>query len=129
MRRPALIVLLALAALATDTALGAGGLSPGVYVTKLTGATPRTLNGTWRLAFTAGHFSLKRNGKAAVAGLTTLSGRRVTFRDVSGSYRCIGSQAVGTYRWTLRGKSLTLTVVRDGCSGRKAVLTNGFTKV
>jgi hypothetical protein len=120
MGRSVLMMLaLALAALAASPALGAGGLSPGVYVL--------ALNGTWRLAFVGRHFSIKRNGKAAVAGLTTISAKRVTFRDMSGPYRCTGSQAVGTYRWSRSGKSLTLTVVRDACSGRKAILTNGFT--
>jgi hypothetical protein len=123
------LALAALAALAASPALGAGGLSPGVYVTKVTGATPLTLNGTWRLAFVGSHFSIKRNGKAAVAGLATISGKRVTFRDMSGPYRCTGSQAVGTYRWSRSGKSLTLTVIRDACSGRKAILTNGFTRL
>jgi hypothetical protein len=126
--RTALVLALAgsLTALAASAAVG---LSPGVYVTRVTGATPAPLNGTWRLGFKGTHFTITRNGKPAAAGRATISGRRVVFRDTAGSYRCPPSQAVGTYRWSLRRSSLTLSVVRDDCSGRKAILTNGFTRV
>jgi hypothetical protein len=124
---PALAV--SAAALAAGSASAAVGLSPGLYVTKVTGATPAPLNGTWRLAFKGKNFTITRNGKPAVAGRVTISGRRVVFHDTAGSYRCPPAQAVGTYRWSLRRNSLTLSVVRDDCSGRKAILTNGFTRV
>jgi hypothetical protein len=129
--RIALVLALAgaLAAFAAASASAAVGLSPGVYVTRVTGATPAPLNGTWRLGFKGKHFTITRNGKPAAAGRVTISGRRVVFRDTAGSYRCPPSQAVGTYRWSLRQSSLTLSVVRDDCSGRKAILTNGFTRL
>jgi hypothetical protein len=126
---PALAVSAAAATLAVGSAPAAVGLSPGVYVTKVSGATPAPLNGTWRLAFKGKNFTITRNGKPAVAGRAMISGRRVVFHDTAGSYRCLPSQAVGTYRWLLRRSSLTLSVVRDDCSGRKAILTNGFTRV
>ena len=110
------------------SAFAAGGISPGVYVTKITGATPAALNSTWRLVLKGKRFTITRNGKPAVAGQVVISGSKISFHDLSGRYRCTGAQAIGSYRWYLRGSSLTFRVVRDACSGRKAILTNGFTK-
>lgn len=122
------LVLAALVAgLAATVAAASVGL-PGTYVTRVTGATPSALNGTWRLAVTRTRYGITRNGRPAVAGSVALSSKRITFHDRAGLYRCEPSQAVGTYAWSLRGKNLTLRVVKDACSGRKAILTNGFTK-
>ncbi len=126
MKKPVLILAVALAGFAVASASAAGGLSPGTYLTKVSGATPAVLNGTWRLVFKGKGFSITRNGQAAVAGLAKIAGTKVTFIDVSGRYRCTAAQAAGTYTWFQRGSSLTLRVVRDACSGRKAILTNGF---
>ena len=128
MKRTMLVLVLTLAGLASVPAYAAGGLSPGVYVTKITGATPTALNGSWRLALKGKRFTITRNGKPAVAGQATITGSKISFHDLSGRYRCTGTQAIGSYRWYLRASSLTLRVIRDACSGRKAILTNGFAK-
>jgi hypothetical protein len=123
----ALVLAALVAGLAAASAAASVGL-PGTYVTKVAGAAPSALNGTWRLAVAPKRFAITKNGRPAVAGTVALSSKRVTFHDRAGLYRCRPSQAVGTYAWSLRGKSLTLRVVKDACSGRKAILTNGFTK-
>ena len=128
MKRPMLVLAVALTGLASVPAFAAGGLSPGVYVTKITGATPAVLNSSWRLALKGNRFTTTRNNKPAVAGVATITGSKISFHDLSGPYRCTGSQAIGSYHWYLRGTGLTFRVVRDACSGRKAILTNGFTK-
>jgi hypothetical protein len=123
-----IVVLAVVAAGLAAPAAGATGLAPGTYVTKVSGATPALLNGTWRLALTPKRFTITRNRQAAIGGSVAISSKRVTFHDLSGPLRCTGSQAVGTYAWHLRGKTLTLTAVKDPCQGRKAVLTHAFTK-
>jgi hypothetical protein len=123
-----LVLAVVVAGLAAAVAAAAVGPAPGVYVTKETGATPSVLNGTWRLTLSRKRFTLTKNRSPAVAGSVAVSSKRITFHDLSGRYRCRGSQAVGTYGWYLRGRSLTLTVVKDPCSPRQAILTNGFTK-
>src|SRR3954453_9676641 len=122
------VVLVVAAAGLAAAAVASAGLAPATYMTKVTGATPAVLNGTWRLTVTKKRFTITRNRQPALAGSVAISAKRVTFHDLTGPFRCTGSQAVGTYAWRLRGKSLTLTVVKDACSGRKAILTNGFTR-
>jgi len=116
-------------ALAVGQALASTGLWPHVYTTRITGATPAALNGTWRLSVGPASYAITKNGRLAVGGTATYAGHHVTLHDLTGSYRCRGSQAVGTYAWSVLGNKLTLRVVKDACSGRKAILTNGFTRV
>jgi hypothetical protein len=52
-------------------------------------------------------------------------GNGITFHDASGPYACIGAQAVGSYVWRVTN-NVELHVVSDNCSGREAVLTNGW---
>ena len=126
--RKVLVLVVVVAGLAAAATAASAGPAPGAYVTKVTGATPSLLNGTWRLTLSQKHFTITRNRQPALAGSVAISAKRITFHDLSGPFRCTGSQAVGTYAWSLRGKSLTFTAVKDACSGRKAILTNGFTK-
>lgn len=126
--RKALVLVVIVAGLAATAAAASTGPAPGVYVTKVTGATPALLNGTWRLTLSKTRFAITRNGQPAIAGSVAITPKKITFHDLSGPFRCIGSQAVGTYGWRLKGKSLKLTAVKDACGGRKAVLTHSFTK-
>jgi hypothetical protein len=126
--RKVVVFVVAAGLAATAVAAAAAGPAPGTYVTKLSGATPPVLNGTWRLTLSQKHFAITKNRQPALAGSVATTLRKITFHDLSGPYRCTGSQAIGTYAWHLRGKSLTFTVVKDACVGRKAILTHGFTK-
>jgi hypothetical protein len=126
--RNVVVLAVVAACLAAGASAASVGLAPGTYVTKVSGATPALLNGTWRLTVTKKRYTVTRNRQPAIAGSVAISSKRVSFHDLSGPFRCQGSQAVGTYAWRLRGKSLTLTAVQDACSGRKAILTHGFTK-
>jgi serine/threonine-protein kinase len=119
----------AIAALLLLAGGGTRGLNPGSYMTQISGATPATLNGTWRLVLRRKRFALTRNSASAVTGFLSTSQNRLTFHDLTGPYRCPGAEAVGSYAQSLSGKNLTLTVVQDSCSARKAILTNGFTKL
>ena len=113
--------------LAAPAAASAGGLWPHVYSTKITGATPAVLNGTWRLSLQKAAFSVTKGGAAALSGSLTIAGNRVTFRDLAGPFACRGSQVTGTYTWRLQGN--TLTPVSDKCTGRRTILTRPFTLV
>jgi hypothetical protein len=112
-------------------ALGAptAPFAPRVYSTKITGATPAVLNGTWRLAVKQGTFSVAKGTALAVSGTVRIAGQRITFHDLAGPFSCRGAQATGVYSWRLSGKRLTLTAVREPCAGRKTILTKPFTRV
>jgi hypothetical protein len=57
------------------------------------------------------------------------AGGRTTFHDLAGPFACRGAQATGVYSWRLVGRRLTLTAVREPCSGRKTILTKPFTRI
>jgi len=117
------------AACACALAAGAGASpDPGVYQTRISGAAPAVLNGTWRITFGGGSFRITRNRVEAVGGFTSIRGSTITFEDWFGPYRCKGGQQKGTYRWRLSG-TLTFVVVRDPCAGRRTVLVRGFAKL
>jgi hypothetical protein len=117
------------AAVSAASALALGGFSPGVYQTKITGAKPAVLNGTWRLSLNAPGFAITKNLTTAVAGTIAIAGNKITFTDIAGPLRCTGGQVKGTYTWSLKGKALTLKPVSEKCAGRKLVLTHAFTKL
>jgi hypothetical protein len=122
------------AALVTVVAVAAASaaaprLSPGVYTTRITGATPSYLNGTWRIAFNSPGFTVSKNGAAAIVGTVQIVGNKVTFRDRTGPLACSGAASTGTYTWRLAGKRLTFTRVKDSCQGRPVVLRRSFTKI
>jgi len=126
--------MLLVSAIAGTLAVGAGAaanpLWTHVYRTTIKGAAPAALNGSWVMTLTPTTFTVAKTGqRLAVGGTLSYSGNRVTFRDAAGPVACRGTQAVGTYSWSLVGNRLTLRPVKDSCSGRKAILTNGFTRV
>ena len=130
MKRMVVLATICMTGVAAAGALGASSsLNPGVYSTKITGARVAPLNGSWMLALSGPAYTLARNKATAVAGTATIAGGKITFRDLAGPYRCAVSQASGTYKWTLKGKTLTFKPVSDLCVGRKSVLAHKFTKI
>jgi hypothetical protein len=121
MGRRLLVATLAILLIGAAAAVAKGGLS-GTFKTTLSGGPP-ALNGKWQLKFSGSHFAIRRNAKKVVQGRVSYGVGKLTLTDTSGSYSCSGAQRKGTYRYRLSGGSLTLTVVKDSCSGRKAVLT------
>jgi hypothetical protein len=122
---------LALAAVAATPAAGsrAASIGPHVYSTRITGAKPAVLNGTWRLTVNRKSFSVARGTMLAVSGTARIVGNRITFHDLAGPFSCRGVQATGVYSWRLSGNHLTLTAVREPCTGRKTILTKSFTQI
>jgi hypothetical protein len=122
----------ALAVAATVAAARAGNaasIAPHVYSTKISGAAPAVLNGTWRLAVRSTAFSVTKGATPAVSGSVRIAGNRITFHDLGGPFACRGTQATGVYGWRIAGTRLTLTAVREPCAGRKTILTKPFTRV
>jgi hypothetical protein len=134
MRRIMLGAVAAAVALAAVTAAPATGsptayIGPHVYSTKIVGATPAALDGTWRLTVNRRSFSVAKGAMLAVSGTARIVGNRITFHDLGGPFSCRGAQATGLYSWRVSGKRLTLTAVREPCAGRKTILTKPFTRI
>jgi len=120
----------ALAAVTAAPATGsAAAIGPHVYSTKIVGATPAVLDGTWRLTVNRRSFSVAKGTMFAVSGTARIVGNRITFHDLGGPFSCRGAQATGVYSWRVSGKRLTLTAVREPCTGRKTILTKPFTRI
>ena len=120
----------ALAPVAAAPATGsAAAIGPHVYSTKIVGATPAVLDGTWRLTVNRRSFSVAKGTMFAVSGTARIVGNRITFHDLGGPFSCRGAQATGVYSWRVSGKRLTLTAVREPCTGRKTILTKPFTRI
>ena len=120
----------ALAAVAATPATGsAAAIGPHVYSTKIVGAKPAVLNGTWRLTVNRRSFSVARGTMLAVSGTARIVGNRITFHDLDGPFSCRGAQATGVYSWRVSGKRLTLTAFREPCAGRRTILTKPFTQI
>ena len=107
----------------------AASIGPHVYSTRIAGATPALLDGTWRLTVNRKSFSVAKGTTLAVSGTARIVGNRITFHDLAGPFSCRGTQATGVYSWRVTGNRLTLTAVREPCGGRKTILTKPFTRV
>ena len=122
MKKIAPVTAIAAALLATAAHAAAPTLYPHVYSTRITGASPAALNGTWNLSLQRTVFLVNKGSAPAVAGRLTIAGNKITFHDTGGPFACKGAQAVGTYTWKLQGTKLTLTEVHDTCAGRPLIL-------
>jgi len=112
LRRSAAIALI-LATTAPALAAASGTLS-GTYVTSVN--TAGSLDGTYHITFSPGHFVLHAPYGLIGHGTYTISGSRITLH---GPGSC-GS--AGIYEFRISGKSLTFRRIRDVCS-RVGVLT------
>ena len=134
MRRITLGVALAatlLTAVTVAPAVGsrAASIGPHVYTTKIVGAKPALLDGTWRLTVNRRSFSVAKGTTLAVSGTARIVGNRIAFHDLAGPFSCRGAQATAVYSWRVSGKRLTLTAVREPCAGRRTILTKPFTRI
>ena len=132
-RLAAAVLTLAVAAGAASAATAKAPFG-AVYVTTVKGLKGQAapLNGTWAISFSAsgGYAVLKKPSTTKlIVGTSTVSGKKIVFRDSSGPLACQGGTR-GTYNWSLSGKTLRLGIVKDPCPGRPLILAGGpFTKV
>ena len=129
MRLLATLISMTAAAVMTAVASGAAASTPipGRHVSKIT--TPTTLAGTWRLCVCPdGSYEITRQTATETVSTTEFqgswkkAGSKLTLNNSS------GCTATGVYTWQLAGRQLTFHVVRDACTRRKLVLTNGWTR-
>jgi len=105
------------------TADGASAAFPhATFTATLSGASPRFLNGAWRLTFLqSGRYTTEHPFNDFVArGRIAVSGSTVTFGRETGSLAC---DTAGRYRWSYRDGRLRFAAISDACGGRKIVLT------
>ncbi len=129
-----LIALVAGAVLVGSVAAAASGSIAGIYTTTLKGKSPSNLNGDWAIRFMKSReYAIQKRvgnaGQLLVTGHAKIEGSKITFQKETGPAACKGSQAVGRYGWSLKGKTLTFTRYADKCVGRRTVLGGKFTKV
>lgn len=117
----------------------------GVYRTRVDSEFHSgALNGVWRLRLDNGAYTLNYTGKTSknviIAGVYTISGRRITFRDRStacsarpgsGGCRFLGCRRPAIYTFTLTQSKLTLARLRDENTNCELplVLPAGFYRV
>lgn len=107
---------------------------PGTYATQLSGMPNASLNGAWTLRLAGGGaYRISHDAEQAVRGRFSVSGPTITFTDTGGPLSCRGAVASGSYRWSFFAGDgttyLRLRVVRDGCAGRRTVLTQPLARV
>jgi hypothetical protein len=100
----------------------------GTLRTQITSG-PTALHGTWWLTFdTSGthYWIAKGSAKTRVVhgAASQPSAHTVTFTDQGGPYACRGAQAIGRYSWRASGTRIVFTAVKDGCAGRRLILTS-----
>jgi hypothetical protein len=111
--RRALVIALILATIPAALAAASGSLS-GTYVTTV--KTAGSLDGTYHITFTPGHFVLHAPYGLIGHGTYTISGSKITLH---GPGSCTPA---GLYEFRRSGNPLTFRKIRDVCS-RAGVLT------
>ncbi len=111
--RRATALVLVLTAIPAALAFASSGPS-GTYQTTV--RTVGILNGTYKITFTPGHFTLHAPYNIVGKGTDSVSGSRMTLH---GPGSC---KSAGLYEFKISGNSLTFHKISDPCS-RAAVLT------
>jgi hypothetical protein len=113
-----------LVAVSAAAAAAAGAPLYGTFTTVIKTAQGAQLVGAWQIALLSnGAYTIKRNGTVLIRGRDTETATTISFGHETGPAACTGTQSGATYRWSLRAGLLRLTAVRDGCPGRRVVLT------
>ena len=115
----------AVAALVTAISATAAGLPlKGTFTTVITNAPSGQLDGAWQITLLpSGRYAIERNGIVLIRGRDSETATTIGFGHESGPAACTGAQSAATYRWRIKAGLLHLTAVRDGCIGRRVVLT------
>lgn len=86
------------------------------------GEDPETV-GTWELVLADdGSYTVRQNETVAVEGTYGIEADRITLTDTGGPHMC-EEYPEGTYRWSIAGDEVVMTVVDDECAPRVLVLT------
>lgn len=107
---------LALVLLATSATLASASSSlSGEYVTSV--KTAGSLSGTYRIAFSPGHFTLHAPYNITGHGTYSISGSKITMHGPSST-----CTAAGTYEFKISGSYLSFKKIHDPCQ-RSEILT------
>ena len=68
-------------------------------------------------------YKVLMEGETVVEGNYEIKDNRLIITDKKGSHACLNNPKA-TYKWIIKNKKVTLTAVKDECSGRKAALTS-----
>jgi hypothetical protein len=117
----ALALTTAFAALAPSIALGSSSLS-GTYQTTI--KTAGSLNGTYKVSFTPGHFTLKAPYNITGHGTYSISGSKITLHGPNSN-----CTSAGVYTYSLSGSTLTFRKVKDSCERSKILTAHSLKKV
>jgi len=112
---------LVLATLLPSLAAGSSSLS-GTYRTTV--RTAGSLNGTYTIVFSPGHFTLRAPYNITGHGTYSISGSRITLHGP-------GSEctSAGVYTVSRSGRSLTFHKIKDSCQRSKILTAHSLTKV
>ncbi len=113
-------VSLVLAAMPVAIATASSSLS-GTYTTTV--KTAGSLNGTYKITFTPGHFTLEVDGITG-HGTYSLSGSKLTVHGPSQACK-----AAGLYEVKQSGSSLTFRKIKDPCERSKILTAHAMKKV
>ena len=67
-------------------------------------------------------YKVYMEGETVVEGIYEIKDNELIVTDKKGSHACLNNPTA-TYRWVIKNNKVTLTAVKDECSGRKAALT------
>ena len=80
----------------------------------------------WSIRFDKkGKYTVLLKGESVVEGTYKVKEDTISFQNEKGKFGDPEPKRVGTYRWKLKGKSLTFTKVKDDNDGRVKALTSG----
>jgi hypothetical protein len=117
----ALALTTVLAALAPSIAAGSSSLS-GTYQTTVTSAG--SLNGTYKISFSPGRFTLKAPYNITGHGTYSISGSSITLHGPD--KECT---AAGRYTFSRSGSSLSFRKISDPCKRAKILTAHSLKKV
>ena len=123
----------ALVALAfAATGLATVAPSPATYTRNVTSqdlakAGSAAPYGIWTLRIKTKGLSLAAKGQGLVPERAAWTASTVVIRDTPGAISIFcGSTVRGTYRWALKGSTLTFKLVKDGCKDRVGVVVGAW---
>jgi hypothetical protein len=97
----------------------------GSYRTTISGSAIPALNGSWTVTFKrSGTYVIAKGGAVVLLGRDRVSGNSISLGHERGPMACSGVEASALYRWALSGRKLTMTAIKDRCTGRRLVLTS-----
>jgi len=117
----ALALALVLAATIASAALASSSLS-GTYETTVKNAGD--LNGTYKITFSPGHFTLLAPYNITGHGTYSISGSRMTLHGPSSSCK-----AAGVYSFSISGSSLSFHKISDPCERSKILTAHSLKRI